>query len=62
MKIIIINIYYNWVINLYIEYIFNFIHFLNINYPDVEIELINYNLSIFDCISSLLCINCDFNF
>jgi hypothetical protein len=48
MKIIIINIYYNWVINLYIEYIFNFIHFLNINYPDVEIELINYNLSIFD--------------
>jgi hypothetical protein len=48
MKIIIINIYYNWVINLYIEYIFNFINFLNIYYPSAEVELINYNLSNFD--------------
>ncbi len=48
MKIIIINIYYNWVINLYIEYIFNFINFLNIYYSSVEVELINYNLSNFD--------------
>ena len=48
MKIIIINIYYNWVINLYIEYIFNFINFLNIHYTSAEVELINYNLSSFD--------------
>jgi hypothetical protein len=36
------------VINLYIEYIFNFINFLNIYYPSAEVELINYNLSNFD--------------
>lgn len=48
MKILFININYNWVYNLFIEYILNIKEFINNNYDNIKTDIIQYEIKYFD--------------